>query len=105
LRHRERWQFQPSSVKNRVWQQWPRACQSWPFLNGKSFDHETVRVMGLAFEAVCAALRIEYSDDDVRQAIATKVVELARDGQRNPDALCEVVLRQIRVGPGDSQVA
>jgi hypothetical protein len=51
--------------------------------------------MGLAFEAVCAALRMEGSDDDVRQAIAAKVIDLARKGERNPDALCEVVLQQI----------
>src|SRR5262245_59001181 len=48
-----------------------------PFLNGEQFDDDTVRVMGLAFEAVCIALRIGNSDDDVRQAIATKVIDLA----------------------------
>ena len=33
--------------------------------------------MGLAFEAVCIALRIGSSNDDVRQAIATMVIDLA----------------------------
>jgi hypothetical protein len=37
-------------------------------LNREQFDDETVRVMGLAFEAVCIALRIGNSNDDARQA-------------------------------------
>jgi hypothetical protein len=40
-----------------------------PYINGERFEDETLRVMGVAFEAVCAALRIGGSDDDVRQAI------------------------------------
>ena len=43
------------------------------YLNGARFDPETKRVLGLAFEVVCLALRIGDSGDDVRQAIATKI--------------------------------
>ena len=42
-----------------------------PFLNGERFDPEDKRVLGLAFEMVCIALRIGDCDDDVKQAIAT----------------------------------
>ena len=52
------------------------ACR--PLLNREQFDDETGRVIGLAFEAVCIALRIGNSNDDVRQAIATIVIDLAR---------------------------
>jgi hypothetical protein len=55
-----------------------------PFLNGEQFDDDTVRVMGLAFEAVCIALRIGTSGDDVRKAIATRIIDLARNGERHP---------------------
>jgi hypothetical protein len=41
------------------------ACR--PLLNLEQFDDETVRVMGLAFEAACIALRIGNSNGDVRQ--------------------------------------
>jgi hypothetical protein len=68
------------------------------------FDAETIRIMGLAFETTCIALRIGDCADNVRQAIAAKVIDLARKGEHNPDVLCEVVLQQIRIGP-DSQVA
>jgi hypothetical protein len=67
-----------------------------PYLNGERFEPETKRVLGVAFEQVCIALRIGASDDDVKQAIANKVIELAKAGERNPDILCERVLEDIR---------
>jgi hypothetical protein len=69
-----------------------------PFLNGERFDPEDKRVLGVAFEMVCIALRIGDSDDGVKQAIATKIMDLAKTGERNPDTLCEQALRDIR-GP------
>jgi hypothetical protein len=67
-----------------------------PYLNGERFEPETKRVLGVAFEQVCIALRIGASDDDVKQAIANKVIELAKAGERNPDILCERALEDIR---------
>ena len=66
------------------------------YLNGERFEPETKRILGVAFEQVCIALRIGASDDDVKQAIANKVIELAKAGERNPDILCERVLEDIR---------
>ena len=66
------------------------------FLNGRRFDAETVRILGVAFEQVCVALQIGASDDDVKRAIANKVIALAENGERNPDLLCEGVLADIR---------
>ena len=70
-----------------------------PFLNGARFDPEDKRVLGVAFEMVCIALRIGDSDDGVKQAIATKIIELAKSGERNPDTLCELALNDIRSPP------
>jgi hypothetical protein len=67
-----------------------------PFLNGEQFDQETLRVLGVAFEQVCVAVRPGDCDDDVKQAIANKVIELARTCERNPDLLCERALKDIR---------
>jgi hypothetical protein len=67
-----------------------------PFLNGEQLDQETVRVLGVAFEQVYAALRTEDCDDYVKQAIANKIIELAKTGERNPDLLCERALEDIR---------
>jgi hypothetical protein len=67
------------------------------FINGQRFDEETLRILGVTFELVCAALRSGPSDDDdVKQAIADKVIEFAKAGERNPDILCERVLEDIR---------
>jgi hypothetical protein len=40
-------------------------------------------------------LRIGDCDDDVKQAIANKIIALAKTGERNPDLLCECALKEI----------
>ena len=55
-----------------------------------------MRILGVAFEQVCIGLRIGDCDDDVKQAIANKIIELAKTGERNPDLLCERALKDIR---------
>ena len=67
-----------------------------PFLGRQKFDQETTRIMGTALEMACVALRIGDCADDVKQAIANKIIALAKAGERNPDALCEQVLKDIR---------
>jgi hypothetical protein len=67
-----------------------------PFLSGEQFDRETLRILGVAFEQTCIALQIGDCDDDVRQAIANKIIELAKTGECNPDVVCERALKDIR---------
>jgi hypothetical protein len=67
-----------------------------PFLDGERFDLEGERVLRLAFEMVCIALRTGDCDDHVKQAIATKLIALAKAGERNPDRLCEEAVKDIR---------
>jgi hypothetical protein len=67
-----------------------------PFLNGERFDLESERVLRVAFEMVCISLKIGNCDDHVKEAIAKKVITLAKAGERNPDILCEEVLKDIR---------
>jgi hypothetical protein len=45
---------------------------------------------------VCIALRTGDCDEGVKLAIATKLIALARAGERNPDRLCEEALKDIR---------
>ena len=70
-----------------------------PFLNGEKFDPETTRAMGAALEMACVALRTGDCADDVKQSIANKIIALAKGGERNPDVLCEQVLKEIRTEP------
>jgi hypothetical protein len=67
-----------------------------PFLNGERFDPESRRVLGIAFELTCIALRTGDCADDVKQAIADIIIAVAKTGERNPDVLCEKALRDIR---------
>ena len=67
-----------------------------PFLNGERFDPESTRVLSVALEMVCIALRVGDCDDGVKQAIATKLIALVKAGERNPDIVCEEALKDIR---------
>jgi len=67
-----------------------------PFLHGERFDEETRRILGLALEVSCIALRVGDCDDGVRQALADKIVSIVKSGERNPDVLCERVLQNVR---------
>jgi hypothetical protein len=67
-----------------------------PYLDGHRFGPETKRVMGVAFEMVCAALRIDCTVDGHAAIIAKKVIELATAGEHDPDRLCEKALNDLR---------
>jgi hypothetical protein len=69
------------------------------FLHRENFDPETIRVMGVAFEMTCLALRIVHADERAYQLIANKIVTLARAGVLHPDLLCERALEAIRAQP------
>jgi hypothetical protein len=58
----------------------------------------TDRSLGPGAVAVCIALQVETSDDDVKQSIANKVIEFAK-AEGRPDLLCERVLEDIRRPP------
>ena len=65
-----------------------------PYLTGPYyFDLETRRVVGRALEMVCIALHT--GDDHVKQAIANKLIALAKDGERNPKVQCDRALEEI----------
>jgi hypothetical protein len=69
-----------------------------PIMPSGSSMAEALRILGLAFEQVCIALQVETSDEDVKQAIANKVIEFAK-AEGRPDLLCERVLEDIRRPP------
>jgi hypothetical protein len=61
-----------------------------PFLSGQTFDPETVRLLGIAFETARAA--VNRSADLTDEMMARTIIELAKAGERNVDALCEAAL-------------
>ena len=61
-----------------------------PFLSGQTFDPETTRLMGVAFETVRAA--VKRPGDLTDEMIARTIIQLAKAGERNVEVLCEAAL-------------
>jgi hypothetical protein len=66
------------------------------FLNGVRFDRETTRVMGVAFEMTRVALGVADRLDQVNETVAKTIMDLTKEGERNPDLLCERALKSLR---------
>jgi hypothetical protein len=65
------------------------------FLSRPNADLETRRIVGVAFELALLALRVDRSDP-AAERIARKIVQVANDGERNPDLVCERTLDDFR---------
>jgi hypothetical protein len=70
-----------------------------PHLDGHKFDPETIRVMGIAFEMALVGLRLADRGDLANEIIAHKIIELAKAGERDPERLCDGVLKAFRTPP------
>jgi hypothetical protein len=70
-----------------------------PLLDGLSFDTEAKRVMGVAFEITLVALRLADRTDPLAEAVARQIIDLAKNGERDPDRLCEGALNSLRASP------
>jgi hypothetical protein len=67
------------------------------YLEGQTFDGETIRLMGIAFEIALASLgKTPSHDDPIRAAVARSIIVLAQAGERDPERLCEGGLRGVR---------
>jgi hypothetical protein len=70
------------------------------YLEGGSFDPTDIQLMSLAFEDVCKALSLPANDTNARRVIATRIVELARRGERDPNQLRDRVIREAHSSGG-----
>ena len=59
-----------------------------------AFEPEAIAAMSKAFEETCAALHVFAGDLNGREIIATRIIDLARRGVIDPNALRERVLRE-----------
>jgi hypothetical protein len=69
------------------------------YLDGHRFDPETTRAMGLAFEIACAALQLEGQNTPAKEALAKQVIDLAKQGERDPDRISEIILARAQPPP------
>jgi hypothetical protein len=70
-----------------------------PYLDGHKFDPETIRVMGVAFEMALVALRLIGRGNLANEALAQKIIALAKAGERDPERLCEGALHEFGSPP------
>ena len=66
-----------------------------PFITDQSaFDSDQVAIMSQAFTSVCTALSISSDQYRAREAIAARIIDLARLGVLDAKALCNRVLME-----------
>jgi hypothetical protein len=59
---------------------------------GPSFDPEDVAKLAAAFEAALSELRLVDRKDRMTMTVAKLIIELAKNGERNPKKLCDDAL-------------
>ena len=68
-----------------------------PTVEGGSFDAEIIRTMGQVFDKACSSLRDFGSAVLVREIIAKRIIEAAKNGERDPARLFEQALRVVSI--------
>jgi hypothetical protein len=74
-----------------------------PYLKGQVFDPKHIRSMSWALEEICNSLGV--CDDQSREIIATRVIELARRGERDGLNLRDRVLQEANGTPVEPPAA
>jgi hypothetical protein len=62
----------------------------------RAFEPEAIEAMSRAFEEACIALQIFAGDAQGRESVATRILDLARNGVIDPRALRDRVLLESR---------
>ena len=65
-----------------------------PYFEEGAFGPEAVAAMATAFEEVCKTLDAAGRSDLSKEAVATKIIELARAGETDPVVLREMALSE-----------
>ena len=70
---------------------------------GGTFEPEDIEAMALAFEQACRALKIQPGAAREREAVAVRIIELCRRGERNAARLTERVLKEAALPDDDDR--
>jgi hypothetical protein len=66
------------------------------FLDGDAFDPEAIQSMAEALTGACRALGLADRDDPATRLVAIKIIELARQGERDPKLLEAGAVKALR---------
>lgn len=61
-----------------------------------SFTPEQIFALNKAFNDALAELKLTDRQDPLAEIVAKKIIELAKQGERDPQRLCELALKDIR---------
>jgi hypothetical protein len=64
------------------------------------FGPEATWVMGVAFDKVCCSLHASSQPNIVKEVIAKRIIDLAREGESDPEQLCDMTLKSLGFGAG-----
>jgi hypothetical protein len=64
------------------------------------FVPEATRVMGAAFDKVCGSLQGSGQPSIVKEVIAKRIIDLAREGESDSEQLCAMTLKSLGFGSG-----
>jgi hypothetical protein len=64
------------------------------------FEPDATRAMGLAFDKACRSLCNADHPTIVKEDIAKRIVDLAKEGDSDPDHLCRRTLMSLGFDPG-----
>jgi hypothetical protein len=68
-----------------------------PFLKGEVFDPLQVEAMDQAFDKVTEALDGKVQSRVVREVIVTKIIAIAKNGERDPEKLYDGTIKTLGV--------
>jgi hypothetical protein len=69
-----------------------------PFFDDVYFEPDATEAMGAAFEKACRSINGTGQPDIIREIIAKGIIDLARNGERDPDYLCDEALKALGFG-------
>jgi hypothetical protein len=64
-----------------------------PFVKDGAFDQKDITAMSTALDEVCRILNLR-DDNSAKEVIASRIVDLARAGERNPTRLRDRILHE-----------
>jgi hypothetical protein len=67
-----------------------------PFQNvpEEAFEPEVIEIMVAAYDGVCKAVNLSNVDNAFTRLVAKMVLRLAQRGERDPDRICQQVLKR-----------
>jgi hypothetical protein len=69
-----------------------------PFVKDGVFDQKDITAMSMALDDVCKMLNLR-DDNSSKEVIASRIIDLARAGERNPTRLRDRIIHEANLAP------